>query len=116
MDACFGESRPIIEIPARIAPDQLEALKEQCDRVISEMGGEYALNMEGVEDIYSATLALIMHVYKVAMRMRSTLVIIHASERARNALRALKIDEKIRIYPSLLDYELACFGAATMSV
>ncbi len=115
MDNYFDASYTRIDIPARISPQLLESIQKKCSNCIKEMDSDYVLDMQKVANLYSATLALIMHIYKLVCLMKGSLSMVNVNENVARALMSLRIDEKIPHYESLWDYELEKAGARAMS-
>jgi anti-anti-sigma regulatory factor len=106
----------VIDIPSRISPDLLPSIEQKYDHFIRETGASYLLNMEKVENLYSTTLSLIMHIYKIVNLMGGTLSMVNVSPQIRTAVTFMKIDEKISMFSTIIDYESEHLNTAAIYV
>ena len=102
----FHAPYTIINIPGRISPEILLSIKQKFEQLIRETEASYVLNMENVDNLFSSTLSVMMHIYKVVGSMGGTLAMVNVAPSVQTALEFLKITTEIPVFPSLLDYEL----------
>jgi anti-anti-sigma regulatory factor len=95
------QSRVVISMPHYVAPWDSDRYVNKFLRQMQDSGTQYVLDMEGVRNIYSGTVRLLMRLYDRAVRLGSTLVIVNADDPVCNALRSLRLDEKIPVNPPI---------------
>lgn len=106
--------RVIISIPARVFPEIADHIEDEYARKVDQAGGEYALDLAGVNNVYSAVLNLIMRLAREIAALDGTIALVNVSERVKTVLRTMKLDSLMPIYDTMFDYEFERDAALTI--
>ena len=98
--------RVIITIPARIHSEILDRIKAEYGRMVSVEGADYVLNMKAVDNLYSATLNLILHIHALVKERHGKACLVDVAEHLRAAIHTMKIDTVLPVYATMLDFEM----------
>jgi anti-anti-sigma factor len=110
----MSTQRVVISIPARVFPEIADHIEDEFARKVDQPGAEYALDLAGVNNVYSAVLNLIMRLAREVSTIGGTVALVNVSDRVKTVLHTMKIDSLIPLYDTMFDYEFEHDAALTI--
>ncbi|MBD3343657.1 MAG: hypothetical protein GF401_01190 [Chitinivibrionales bacterium] len=86
-----------IDVPAYLTPWDVEDVIFKSLRKMDRADAVYIIDFSSVKNIYSATAKLILRLYDRAKRLNAPLHIANTCQPVQNALKTLKIDERVPV-------------------
>ena len=96
----------MMEMPNYLSAEVIDDIEKSFSAIIKKEGQQVALNMEKVQHLFSVGVRLITSLNKAVAAKNGKLALVNVSEDVEKALRSINLDRVIKIYSSVIDFEI----------
>jgi anti-anti-sigma factor len=96
----------VVEMPEFVSPEGVDSLQQTLGASVKQIGQKCIISLENVKNLYSAMVRVLVFLYHRLHAYRGTMYIVDADDTVRRAFAAIGFDKTVRIYSTMLEFEI----------